>query len=672
MLKNLISCLLLILMLTVSTAVEAHKYTHQSYNWEETPTLHSLTEEEMAASAIIIKDKRILEYTYGKEADLVLYETTHKIIRVNSDQAVEEFNKVFVPMGDVIEFVELKARAISPNGKITELNRDNIKELKDVRDLGTLKIFAIEGVEKGGELEYFYTTQSKVGDPYSRSMVQTDTKIKEASIEIISPDNLEFEAKSYNGFPDLKKEKKAVGKGDSVQILKGITTDLEGLREEDYSLHRANLMKVAYKLSYNRSQLSPRLYDWGTAAKLFESSMYRYNDKAKALIKDVFKDLKAKKGTTEEKVKKIEQYIKNNIDVKVGSGVDYIKVNKILVNKYANEVGLARVFAAMLQEAEIEHEMVMTSNRYQSRFDKDFEDWSNFTEVLFYFPEIDKYISPSASQYRLGFAPYQLSDNYGLFIKDSDKWHHKYIDMPTAKQSVNRIDANVSFDDNFGVSLDMEYGWTGYRAVEFRAIYEFQKEDFVKNRLKSGVRGATILESDVENETLNDSEDPKREFIIKGKLTTDDLMEKAGRSYLFNVGEIIGEQVELYQEHKRQNPIDMPYPTHYQRTINFTIPDGYTLEGLEDVKIDKFMENKSGEKVNRFLSDYKIDGNKVSITAEEYYENISLDKEQYENFRSVINAAADFNKVVLVFEKKKEEEKEEVQPVKDQPKKSVD
>ena len=55
--------------------------------------------------------------------------------------------------------------------------------------------------------------------------------------------------------------------------------------------------------------------------------------------------------------------------------------------------------------------------------------------------------------------------------------------------------------------------------------------------------------------------------------------------------------------------------------------------------------------MNAFVSDFIIEKDKVIITDKEYYRNISLPKEDYENFRQVINAAADFNKVVLVFEK---------------------
>ena len=75
--------------------------------------------------------------------------------------------------------------------------------------------------------------------------------------------------------------------------------------------------------------------------------------------------------------------------------------------------------------------------------------------------------------------------------------------------------------------------------------------------------------------------------------------------------------MELYQEHERQNPIDMDYPTYYERKISFDIPKGYKLQGLEDAKINKVIE-KNGEKVNAFVSDFIIEKNKLIITAKEY------------------------------------------------------
>ena len=54
-----------------------------------------------------------------------------------------------------------------------------------------------------------------------------------------------------------------------------------------------------------------------------------------------------------------------------------------------------------------------------------------------------------------------------------------------------------------------------------------------------------------------------------------------------------------------------------------------------------------------FQSDYTIKDNILEISIKEYYKEIFAPLARYEDFRKVINASADFNKVTLVLEKGK-------------------
>ncbi len=618
------------------------------YDWVEKPVLHKLTEEELKAPAVIIKDKRSIKYVIEEEG-LFLYETIHKIAKVIEDQGIEAFNKVYVPISDDATFVELKARAISPSGKITELNKDNIREVENVQDIGNVKIFAIEGLEQNGEVEYLYTIKMGVRDPYGRETFQTSVPVKEATLEIISPSNLSFEAIGYNGFPEF-----TLKKGAEMDTLISTAKNLPPMFEETYSAYRANLMRADYKLCYNTNQFSKkRLYSWDMAAETFAGLIYSYTEDEAEQIQKVFKKIKLKKKRSDEdKAILIESYIKNNIALEQGSGADYTMVEKILVNKYANEVGMARLFGAFLKEAGINHQLVITSNRFNARFDPEFESWNNFTDLIFYLPDSYQYISPASIQYRYGPAPYQLAGNYGLFVNpETQAGDVNYIAFPTSKENVNNITAKVLFDDNFDARLNIRHGWTGYRAGEFRTFYKYQDMEFINQRVTSGMERSKITSSELFNKNMDDSPYPaNKEFYVESTLEAPSLIEKAGKNYIFKLGEIIGGQVELYQENERQADIDMSHPIYYKRIIEFTIPKGYKLQGIEDVKIDEFMLIK-GEKLNRFISDYKINGDKVTVTVDEFYDKINLPKDDYESFRKVINAAADFNKVVVVFEK---------------------
>lgn len=53
-----------------------------------------------------------------------------------------------------------------------------------------------------------------------------------------------------------------------------------------------------------------------------------------------------------------------------------------------------------------------------------------------------------------------------------------------------------------------------------------------------------------------------------------------------------------------------------------------------------------------FVSGFTKEGNNVNIHVREEYRNLYYPVSQYEDFKKIINAAADFNKIVLVLEKK--------------------
>ena len=113
----------------------------------------------------------------------------------------------------------------------------------------------------------------------------------------------------------------------------------------------------------------------------------------------------------------------------------------------------------------------------------------------------------------------------------------------------------------------------------------------------------------------------------------------------------IGPQEEMYQEKPRQEPVSMDFGHIEERKIDFVIPAGYTISNPNDLKINQtYSEN--GEVQAGFTCDYEIKGNILSVHIVEQYKKESLPKEAFAQFRKVINSSADFNKVVLVLEKK--------------------
>ena len=156
-----------------------------------------------------------------------------------------------------------------------------------------------------------------------------------------------------------------------------------------------------------------------------------------------------------------------------------------------------------------------------------------------------------------------------------------------------------------------------------------------------------------EFELINSSLDSfyLKPLILKGLASTkSSFYDKAGNRYLLKIGEVIGIQVEMYQEEERKLPVENEFNRIYTRNIQFEIPEGFTVRNLDDLKAEIFHE-ENGEKSMGFSSNYERDGNQVNVFVKEFYKQLDYPLEYFDDFRKIINAAADFNKKVLIFEK---------------------
>ena len=124
-----------------------------------------------------------------------------------------------------------------------------------------------------------------------------------------------------------------------------------------------------------------------------------------------------------------------------------------------------------------------------------------------------------------------------------------------------------------------------------------------------------------------------------------------GDQYLFKLGETIGRQMEMYQEGTRKLPLELDNCHGYYRYITVILPEGYSVANLDKLNMS-FKVMQDGKEVTAFNSTYTLTGNVLQITNLEYYNTLSLPIDQYEAYKNVVNAAADFNKIVLVLDKK--------------------
>lgn len=628
--------------------------------WAEHPSLHQIDSKYLAESAVVIYDLRRMEFIDEKDG-LTAFKTLHKIVRVNDDKGIESFNKVYLGVSDNADIVNIKARTILPNGKIIELDRNNIKDLKD-EEGDMYKIFALEGLVKGCEIEYVYTYK-RPATFFLREIIQNEIPQLNVKMEVISPKRLAFDFRAYNA-PNIAAQQDT-SLSEDKRTISISQMNIPGAEEEKYSNVKANLQRVEFKLSYNLSRSnSERLFTWNELARRIFEIYNTINEKeTKKVAEFIEKNEWNKLASEKEKIISIENYIKKTFTAREDiDNEEAENIEKILKNKIASHRGIIRLYASLFQQLGVNYQIVMAGDRSGFTVDKNFENWNSPENALFYFTGTKKFMAPTRLEMRYPWIYPDWGATNGLFSKGTTIGNFntavgevKMIPLEDYKQTANNIEANVSLTSTMDSMLvDIRQLYTGYSAAVYRASFIFssadEKKQMLKDLVKFGTNSENILNSKLENVEFENYSDNKP-FVLQALVKASELVEKAGNKILVKIGDIIGPQVEMYQDKPRQFPMEIPYPHVLERFINFTIPDGYQVKNLEELNINHIYPDADSQTMG-FVSTYTLEGNLLRIHIVEDYRLVAYPVSLYEDFRKIINAAADFNKIVLLLEKK--------------------
>jgi len=620
------------------------------------PTRHEVSAGFSGEGAVIILDKRLHDYVPANES-LSIIVSHHRIIRVLSELGVEMYNKMYIPVPYDGAIEDIKARVITPAGKIIDLPKEKIL---DVEEEGRpFKKFALEGVEIGSEIEVLTRVTKGLGF-FGLEVFQSErTPCQRAEFTLKVPEHLVFEAKGYNGIslgPDSVIDKKRVitGGGENIPVLEG----------EKYGEPGPYMANVQYKLSYNKSSNEKvRIFTWNQLAQNVYDRNAVFSEKENKAVAGFLKNAKLQGTTTDEKVSGLENYIKGAINFNEEPfGDEGQKLENIIKNKVADFSGIVRLFSASFQQIGVPFQFVYPNRRDDIPKDEKLENYRLIEQPVFYFPDTKQFLEPTNLAYRYPYLEPYNAGTRGLFVKTtvlggttSVYASFDTIPMLDWQKTKHNLESTVKMNENLdSVLVYSKHIFSGYAAAVYRSVINFvpaaQLKDVTNDILKSASADARVVDNKISNSSFADGL-ANKELLVEGNLVSADLAEQAGKRILLKIGNVIGPQVEMYQEKERRLPFTIEYPHVLDRKVEVLIPEGYFVKNPGDINI-KFSGEESGKDDMGFVSSYTLEGNKLVITIHEYYKEINYAKSRVENYRKVINAAADFNKVVLVIEKK--------------------
>jgi hypothetical protein len=651
---RLTSCLAAILCLTFSAV--AQKYI--DFQFEEDPNFE-LTNEQKEKDELILVNTYSVEFVVT-EMEEYQYTFNHTVTWVNSDDAIKRNNRIYVAARENSEYLFQRARVIKPSGEIKVLNEKDIKEGVFEETGNKYYYYALEGLEKGSIIESCSYQKLRPPRYYGKLIyLQGKTARVKQSFELIAPQHLGFAFKSMNGLPEVQKDSLTTDKNRWFLEVDSVEKIL------DQPSFYVDVVKqaVLYKLDRNIATGVQDITSYGSVASNIYNNLHPELDKAlEKELKKILKEINLKElENLEEKARAIDRYIKSNYQIVESYEKGLSDLQFILDNKAANASGATSLYIALLDLAEIKHEIVITTDRSELRFDPEFEAYLFLDNYLLYLPEIKKYITPGDQFMPLGIIPSLYTNNYGLFIKgvkvgdfESAVGKVKFIDPLPYTASIDKMKIDVDFSESTSTPLvTIEKESTGYAAAYLQPYFYLLDEEetesmntFLVESIHEDMKADNI---EVLNVAQNDF--GVKPFIYRFSTSEHSFVEKAGSDLLFKVGELIGPQVEMYQENERQFDVESDHNRAYYRTISFSIPEGYELENPEALSINYAFE-KEGKQHLLFKSSYSKEGQRYTVECEEFYANIINDIEEFDDFKKVVNAAADFNKIVLILKKK--------------------
>lgn len=627
-------------------------------DWDAKPQMHTIDTSFIKAEAVIIDQSVKMEVIQDKVNGSYMYRTLHRIVKVQDEKGIEGFNKMSFPTSENVEIVTLKARTILPDGKIFEVTQDKWKRTKD--DDGNAElVFAMEGVEKNAEIELLYCYKRPISF-FGSETYQYSIPVMHAGFKMISPKSVIYEGKGYNGFPSTRDTLT-----DDYRMQTAEKWHIPAIKSESYSFYDLNRMRIDYKVSYlPDDKPNVRVFTWQDLVKRLYENNYTFGEKETRAVKKYLDNIGVSENDAEaDKIMKIENGIKKDITYyKEIPDPNAWKLDNIINKKSATETGLNRLFAACFQQAGVNAELGITCNRFQATFDNEFENWNLMEDYVFYFPTQKKFLYPTGIYYRYPFVPSSMISNKGVFCKLTTLGDvsNAIADIRTITprpytESHHNVDATVTFNADMETKTDIVYSFAGYSAFGVREAALLLPKDKIKEFVKSIVsicdKPEYLLAYSTENEAVENYSTGKP-LLIKASISTPQLTEKAGNKYILKVGDIIGRQDEMYQDNERKLPIDVSYPHSLDRTITIMLPAGYKVLNPETININAELKGDDDKLSCAFHSSYTIESNKLVIKITEFYSQLHHELKDYEAFRKVINASADFNKVNLLLSDK--------------------
>jgi len=357
--------------------------------------------------------------------------------------------------------------------------------------------------------------------------------------------------------------------------------------------------------------------------------------------------------------------------------------------------GLTLYISDYLSKKKIAHDVIIVPRRSTGPFEKqiDFSGCEYIVRVkkpkLMYFAVPVPFRLPNEIPYILEGMEGSVHEFYRNLSYEDKPSEVMPVSKPEDNQSFVHMDLTLDEADFSKMKVRREYNVKGnnkqYHQYLIYTNYDYLKEydqpkyeqhssvavgsviaQFKKERLKFEQRAAQdYLERDKKITDAIESEmsvkvSEYKNFNMKSigmwpespttqysdEFTIENLIKKVGPNYMIDFGKLLEKQVEVKGEDRvRKVDIYMGYPRSYDHEYVFTLPEGYSIEGLEN--FNKYAINKTGG----FISSAEVKDGKLTVKTRKYFNENYYPVNKWEDLLKFLDASVEFYNAKLLLRK---------------------
>jgi hypothetical protein len=529
------------------------------------------------AGAVILLDEGIAEIADAGEIDFTYFER-HRVVKILNTSGYSHAN-ISIGYNENSDIDLIEARTISPDGKITVLDDDDIFDItlypgfiffSDQR----AKIFTFPAVEAGCILEYKYRMTVKGETLIHSWYFQNNIPTKLSRFILKTPSQWVINSHLYN--IDIEEDFHKTG---------NVNRSTRKWEARNLPAIPAEIAMPSVRDISARIEISPRGFNtWSDVARwynnLSESQMV-YDEE----IKEIALKLTANIESEQEKVKRLFEWVRDRVRyVAVSIGIGGFKPHRsdeVLNIRYGDCKDMTTLLCSAAKAVKIPIHQVLISTKPNGRIDTNLVSPFQFNHVIAYYPiegDSGLWLDATKKGSPFGYLPWYNQDRLAFVVNEEGEG--TFMRTPTSIEYNNRIaiEWDVDLDSGLVASVEGKNIYFGGPAAEVREVLmnlnAKQCRDWIEGYLSNRCPGVELESFAISN--VDTVMDPLiLTYTFKSGLFTSHMENIA----VINLASILlMELPDYFLSKKRETPVEFRHGTDYQLSLNLHLPEGWHVQ----------------------------------------------------------------------------------------------